>query len=303
MAFFRDDGAALHYLLRGSGEPLLLIHGLGGSGADWAFQVAALERRFRVIVVDLPGCGHSPPPRAGYDIQEFAATVWALLDHLGVARVDIVGFSLGGAVALEMAAARPSGVPRLCLINSLATYRPDSWRKWLETHVTATLVRLVGMRRAAWVLAARLFPEPWQRSIRRHAAATIGAVPASNYLGAGFALARWALGERLHALRSRVLLIAAEHDFTPLAEKRALAAALKADLVVVTGSRHGTPFDSVEVTNACLLALLTDQALPPRARWVRDTPASAQALSLAGSIAEEHAMARAMKAVDRLAPV
>lgn len=216
---FRDKKTSLHYLVRGHGEPLLLIHGLGGSGADWAFQVAALEKRFRVIVPDLPGSGHSPPPRGAYTIQGFATTLWSLLDHLGVERTNTIGFSLGGA---------------------------------------------------------------------------------------GFALARWALGDRLHQLTSRVLLIAAEHDFTPLAEKRALAAALKADLVVVRGSRHGTPFDSVEVTNASLLALLTDQPLPPRARWVRDTPASAQALSLAGSIAEEHATARllkSIKAVDRLAPV
>ena len=303
MAYFRDKKSSLHYLVRGHGEPLLLIHGLGGSGADWAFQVAALEKRFRVIVPDLPGSGHSPPPRGGYTIQGFAATLWSLLDHLGVERTNIIGFSLGGAVALEMAARRPSRVPRLGLINSLATYRPDHWRKWLETHVSAALVRLLGMRRAAWLLAARLFPEPWQRAIRRHAAAAVGAVPAHSYLGAGFALARWAIGDRLHQLTSRVLLIAAEHDFTPLAEKRALAATLKADLVVVRGSRHGTPFDSVEVTNASLLALLTDQPLPPRARWVRDTPASAQALSLAGSIAEEHAMARLLKSADRLAPV
>jgi hypothetical protein len=55
---------------------------------------------------------------------------------------------------------------------------------------------------------------------------------------------------------------------------------------------HGTPFDSIDATNASLLALLTDQPLPPRARWVRDTPASTHALILAGSIAEEHATAR-----------
>jgi pimeloyl-ACP methyl ester carboxylesterase len=133
MAFFRDKKSSLHYLVRGRGKPLLLIHGLGGSGADWAFQVAALEKRFRVIVPDLPGSGHSPPPRDGYTIQGFSATLWALLDHLGVETTDIVGFSLGGAVALEMAALRPSRVPRLGLINSLATYRPHDWRKWLET--------------------------------------------------------------------------------------------------------------------------------------------------------------------------
>jgi 3-oxoadipate enol-lactonase len=290
MAFFCNEKYSLHYLMRGQGEALVLIHGLGCSGADWAFQVAELEKRFRVIIPDLPGSGHSPPPRDEYNIGGFATALWALLDHLGVPRTNIIGFSLGGAVALEMAAQRPANVPRLALINSLATYRPDHWRKWLETNLSATVVRLLGMRRAAWLLAARLFPEPWQQAMRRHTIAAVGAVPASSYLGMGLALARWAIIDRLDRLKSRILLIAAEHDFTPLAEKRELAARLNAEIVVVRGSRHGTPFDSIEVTNASLLALLTDQPLPPQARWVRDTPLRAQALSLTGSIAEEHAM-------------
>lgn len=290
MAFFHQDGLTLHYLVRGRGEPLLLIHGLGCSGADWAFQVAALEKRFMVIVPDLPGSGHSPPPRGGYTIGGFAAGLWSLLDHLEISAANIIGFSLGGAVALEMAAQRPAKVPRLGLINSLATYRPDDWRKWFETHVSAALVKVLGMRRAAWLLAARLFPEPWQRAMRQHTVAAVSAVPASSYLGMGLALARWAILDRLDRLTGRILFIAAEHDFTPLAEKRALAARLNADIVVVRGSRHGTPFDSVEATNASLLALLTDQPLPPKAGWVRDTPTRAQALSLVGSIAEEHAM-------------
>ena len=289
MPFFcNNKNSSIHYLIRGQGEPLLLIHGLGGSGADWAFQVAALEKRFLVIVPDLPGSGRSPPPRGGYTIEGFAAALWSLLDHLGISQTNIIGFSMGGAVALEMAARRPSHVPRLGLINSLATYRPDDWHKWLEVHVSEMLVRLLGMRRAAWLLALRLFPEPWQRALRKHAAAAVGAVPASSYLGMGLALARWAIIDRLGRLKSRILLIAAENDFTPLAEKRELAARLKADIVVVRGSRHGTPFDSVEATNASLLALLTDQPLPPQTRWVRDTPARALALSLGGGIAEDN---------------
>src|SRR5580704_8219955 len=290
MPFFRDDGLSIHYLERGRGEPLLLIHGLGSSGADWAFQVAALEHRFRVIVPDLPGSGHSLPPRSEYTIAGFASALWKLMDHLEIARPNIVGFSLGGAVALEMATLRPACVPKLGLINSLATYKPRDLRKWLETYVAATLVRLVGMPRAACLMAARLFPEPWQRAMREHAAGSMGAVPANSYLGTGLALARWAVLDRLDRLKSRVLLIAAENDFTPLAEKRDLAQRLNAELVVVRGSRHGTPFDSIEVTNASLLALLTDQPLPPPARWVRDEPTRVQDLSLRGSIAEEHAL-------------
>jgi 3-oxoadipate enol-lactonase len=290
MPFFRDNESCIHYLQRGRGEPLLLIHGLGCSGADWAFQVAALEPHFRIIVPDLPGSGHSPPPRDEYTIGGFAGALWKLMDHLRIDQPNIVGFSLGGAVALEMATLRPGCVPRMALINSLATYRPRDVRKWLETYLSATLVRLLGMPRAAGFFASRLFPEPWQRAMREHAVRVMGSVPADSYLATGLALARWAILDRLHRLKSRVLLIAAENDFTPLAEKRELAARLHAELVVVRGSRHGTPFDSVEVTNASLLALLTDQPLPPPTRWVRDTPNRTQALSLANSIAEEHAL-------------
>jgi 3-oxoadipate enol-lactonase len=290
MPFFHDGESSIHYLERGRGEPLLLIHGLGSSGADWAFQVAALEHRFRIIVPDLPGSGHSAPPPSEYTIAGFACALWKLMDHLSIAKPNIVGFSLGGAVALEMATLRPPCVPRLGLINSLATYQPRDLRKWLETYVAATIVRLLGMPRAAYWIAARLFPEPWQRAMREHTASAMGSVPANTYLGTGLALARWAILDRLDRLKSRTLLIPAENDFTPLAEKRDLAAKLKAELVVVRGSRHGTPFDSVEVTNASLLALLTDQPLPPATRWVRDTPTHAQALSLSGSIAEEHAI-------------
>jgi 3-oxoadipate enol-lactonase len=290
MAFFRDDDLCIHYLQRGRGDPLLLIHGLGCSGADWAFQVAALEHRFRIIIPDLPGSGHSSPPRSEYTIAGFAGALWRLMDHLKIDRPNIVGFSLGGAVALEMATLRPTCVPRLGLINSLATYQPRDVRKWLETYVSATVVRLLGMPRAACLMAARLFPEPWQRAMREHAVRVMGSVPASSYLSTGLALARWAILDRLDRLESRILLIAAENDFTPLAEKRDLAKRIKAELVVVRGSRHGTPFDSVETTNASLLALLTDQPLPPPTRWERDSPRRAQALSLAGSIAEEHAL-------------
>ncbi len=290
MPFFRNDDLSIHYLERGRGEPLLLIHGLGSTGADWAFQVAALEHRFRIITPDLPGSGHSQPPRTGYTIAGFASALWKLMDHLEVKKPNIVGFSLGGAVALEMATMRPAHVPRLGLINSLATYQPRDIRKRLEIYISASIVRLFGMPRAAYLMSARLFPEPWQRALREHAAHVLGTVPTNSYLATGLALARWAIFDRLHLLKCRTLLIAAENDFTPLAEKQELAARLDAELVVVKGSRHGTPFDSVEITNASLLALLIDQPLPSSAGWVRDTPTRAQALSLAGSIAEEHAV-------------
>jgi 3-oxoadipate enol-lactonase len=286
---FRHHGVALHYLVRGSGEPVLLIHGVGSSGADWAFQVPPLEARFRVILPDLPGCGHSAPPPGGFSIPALAGSLWSLLDELGASTSNIVGFSLGGAVALEMALQRPSSVPRLILINSLASYRLDHWKKWLEARIPPGLVRVLGMRRVARLVAARVFPDPWQRPMRERAATVIGAAPASSYLGLLKALERWSATDRLAHLRSRTLIVAAEHDYTSLAEKQQLAARLGAAILVVLGSRHGTPFDSIEATNASLLAQLTDQPLPPAERCVRDTAAQAPASPPPGSVAEEHA--------------
>ena len=277
MRVFDRTHSSVYYRSHGKGEPVLLIHGLGGSGADWVLQIPALEKRFRLIVPDLPGCGLSPPARGSEcSIGGFAQMLWSLLDDLQVPQINVVGFSMGGAVALEMALQRPGLVPRLALINSLATYK-DQWRKWMCARWCGLLVRLLGMRRAARVFAAGLFPEPWQQTLRERAVAVVAAVPAASYLSMSRALEQWEATDRLDRLRSRTLIIAAERDHTPLAEKQALAAGLSASLVVVHGSRHGTPFDSSEATNSSLLALLTDQPLPPYDRLLCDTPSRAQA--------------------------
>jgi len=289
MPIFHQPGLTLHYLVRGAGEPVLLIHGLGSSGADWAFQVPPLEGRFRVIIPDLPGCGHSAPPPAGFSIEGLAEALWSMLDGLEMSRVNLVGFSLGGAVALEMALQRPGSVPRLVLINSLATYRLDHWKKWLEARIPPAIVWLLGMRRTARLVAARVFPEPWQRAMRERTVSVIGSAPAASYLGLARALERWSAVERLDRLRSRTLIIAAEHDYTPLAEKRALAARIGAEFVVARGSRHGTPFDAIELTNSSLEGFLTDQPLPPSHRWERDPPERVPLGPPPGSVADEHA--------------
>jgi 3-oxoadipate enol-lactonase len=267
--------AAVHYRAHGEGEPVLLLHGLGGCGLDWSLQVPALEQRFRVIVPDLPGCGSSPPLQEAYSIAGLASTLWSWLGQLDVSRINIVGFSMGGAIALEMALQHPTWVPRLALINSLATYQ-DQWRKWMCARWCSALVRVVGMRRAARIFAAGLFPEPWQQTFRDRAAAVVAAVPADTYLSMSRALESWDATDRLEQVRSRTLVIAAEHDYTPLEEKRALAARLGASMVVVHGSHHGTPFDASEATNSSLLALLGNRPLPTYERLVCDAPTRSQ---------------------------
>ena len=289
MPIFREVTRPLYYLDRGAGEPLLLIHGLGSSAADWAFQIPALEPHCRVLAPDLPGCGHSAAPEGAYEISGMAQALWALLEGLGIPAASIVGFSLGGAVALEMALQRPEAVPRLAIINSLATYRIDTWRKWLEARIPAALVRVIGMRGMARLVAKRSFPHPWQAAMRQRVLEVIGDVPAGTYLGMAGALERWSAAERLVQLPGRSVVIASEFDFTPVADKRRLAEGIGAELVVVRGSRHGTPFDSIDVVNGCLVALMQGAPLPAVERWVRDEGLDDPLAEVAVRIAAEHA--------------
>jgi pimeloyl-ACP methyl ester carboxylesterase len=273
--FIDTDIARLHLRRLGQGAPVLLVHGLGSSGADWAFQAPALARRFQVLMPDLPGSGHSAAPCGGYTIAGFAAALWAGLDELGVAAPAIVGFSLGGAVALEMALQRPRAVTRLALLNSLPSYRVDHWRKALEVIAQVGLVRMLGLRRTARMVAARLFPHPAQAPMRARVVEVLAANDRRRYLATTRALVGWCALERIERLQAPTLMLAAEHDYTPLAEKQRFAARMNAELRVVRGARHGLPFDSIRATNASLLAWLSGDAVPEELS--ADDPAAAPA--------------------------
>lgn len=243
-------------------EPVLLVHGLGSTGADWAFQIEALAARYRVLVPDLPGAGRSAAPKR-HAIGVYAERILSLLDALKVPRTHLVGFSLGGAVALELALQAPERVLRLATINSLPSYRPDTWRKRLELHGTLGLVRSLGLRRAAGMVGRRLFPHPHQDAMRERVRAVLAAYPKDVYLAQARALAGWCALARIDALQALMLMLAAEHDYTTLAEKQRWARRMGAELALVRGSRHGTPFDAIAATNNALLAFLGGQPLPP----------------------------------------
>ncbi|MGQ0799799.1 MAG: alpha/beta fold hydrolase [Pseudomarimonas sp.] len=275
MPFLAVAGSRLFWRDLGQGQVLVLIHGLGSSGADWAFQVPPLVDGYRLILPDLPGSGQSDPPRSGFSIAAMADALWQLLDAIDAAKPHVVGFSLGGAVALEMALQRPTQIDRLVLINSLPSYRVDHWKKWLELYAQMGLVRTLGLPRAARMVAARLFPLPHQAPMRSRVATVVGANPVRPYLATARALADWCAAERVEALRVPTLMIAGEFDYTPLAEKRMWSQRLRASLAVVRGSRHGTPFDATAATNACLAAFLDKRSLPSDEALVADTAETA----------------------------
>jgi pimeloyl-ACP methyl ester carboxylesterase len=233
--------------------------------------VRALAPSYRVIVPDLRGSGRSGKPRGPYRIADFAADVWALLRRLGIERTHLVGFSLGGAVALEMALRRPERVDRLVMINALPHYS-DTWRKWFEANLTFAMVRLLGLERTAQMAGKRMFPHPHQAVMRERVMAALGSHQARPYLDTVRALIEWHAVDRLNRLRCKTLMIAAEHDYTPLDEKRDVAAQLGAEFALIRGSRHGTPFDAVRACNGCLQAFLAGKPLPPEPKLRLDSP-------------------------------
>lgn len=108
-------GIRLFVRERGEGTPLLLINGLGSNADMWGVVEERLGARGRTVVYDMPGSGRSPTPLLPLSIAALARVAGALLDELGHERADVLGFSLGGLVAQQLARDAPGRVRRLAL--------------------------------------------------------------------------------------------------------------------------------------------------------------------------------------------
>jgi pimeloyl-ACP methyl ester carboxylesterase len=146
---------SLAYARSGTGPALVLLHGIGSSRGTWDPVVSALGAHFTVIAVDLPGFGDSAPLPAHVEPTPaaLAAATAGLLDELGVTSPHLAGNSLGGWVALELAATRP--VASLTLLSPAGLWRGGTplynrvslrGSRWLARHAGALLFRLVGSR-------------------------------------------------------------------------------------------------------------------------------------------------------------
>ena len=111
----------VHVEQAGQGEPVVLLHGFGGSSWSWRHLMPALARRHRVIAPDLNGFGWTQRPRevAAYSYAGQAAMVLGVLRELGVERFHVIGHSYGGGLALWLAARHPERVRSLVLVSSV----------------------------------------------------------------------------------------------------------------------------------------------------------------------------------------
>lgn len=223
----RDDPAWLSHQRRGSGPPLVLIHGLGSQWQVWQPVLDEVARHRDVIAVDLPGFGASPmwpaqdtagpvPDSVPGSVHHLADRVAAFLDALGVRRPDVAGNSLGGGIALELG--------RRGLARSVTAFAPvGCWggagRRWcqllvglariLSNGLAPALPRLFATRTGRAVLFSGLYARPGRLHPADCLSAARALAGAPGFAAARGALDRWRLsGADLGALAGMPVTIA-----------------------------------------------------------------------------------------------
>jgi pimeloyl-ACP methyl ester carboxylesterase len=147
------DGAALFVEERGSGKPLVLLHGMAGTGADWKhlFDLDQLAQQFRVITPDARGHGRSTNPNGEFTFIRCAHDLLAVLDALDVAQAQAIGLSLGAKTLLHVATQAPTRITTMILVSAsprfpeatralfraaaLVERSPQEWSKMRTLHV------------------------------------------------------------------------------------------------------------------------------------------------------------------------
>ena len=172
MPFHRVNGIQIYYEEHGSGYPVLLIQGLGYPSGMWFMQIPTLSRRFRTIVMDNRGVGKSDKPDEEYTIARMASDAAGVLRLLGIPKAHVVGVSMGGYIAQELALNHPDLVDRLVLMaTSCGSPRYLELTKdlWDEVAKLAGLppeqILRQGMCFAVTARFWRDFPEAIERSV------------------------------------------------------------------------------------------------------------------------------------------
>lgn len=223
MARIDVGGHALHVEQQGSGSPLLLLHGFTGSTETLRGSTERLAVRHRVMAVDLPGHGRSDAPDdvAAYRMEACAQQLAAVLDRLGIERTHLLGYSMGGRVALGFVALQPTRVRSAILVGASAGLADPEVRaervRSDEALAQEILTRGLDPFVERW-MALPLFRSQWQRLGAEHREAARkqrlrnrpeGLARALRACGSG---AQPPLHEHLRGIAAPVLLCAGDED-------------------------------------------------------------------------------------------
>jgi 3-oxoadipate enol-lactonase len=256
------DGGHLRYSTAGSGEPVVLIHGFSLDRTLWDAQWPAVSARYRAVRYDLRGYGESSLPEGPYS---HVTDLVALLEALDARPAHVVGLSMGGRVALQLALEAPAAVRSLTLVDSVLDGYPmdDAWSQRWRALVAAGKAGDVPQAKRLW-LEHELFAP---LSAKPDVATALGAM-VERYSGwhwghrdPGAGGARPAL-ELLATVTAPTLVVVGEHDLPDFQRiARRLAADIpRATLEVVAGAGHVPNLEAADAFNAILLAHLDAHA-------------------------------------------
>ena len=252
----------IRYVREGDGErAIVLLHGFGADLSAWLFNTGTLAGPGRsVVVLDLPGHGGSTKDVGGGTLDELAATVREALDALGLDRIDLVGHSLGGAVAIAISAADPGRIVSLTLIAP-AGLGPEIDGEFLDRFVAAESRRdlrpVLERLFADPAVVTRQFTEEVLKTKRIDGVdAALRAIAAANFPGGRQALD---LADTLAGLPLPVLVIwGAQDGILPPAQ--AAAAPAGARVEVIEGAGHQPQMEAAGEVNRLLDELLESTA-------------------------------------------
>jgi pimeloyl-ACP methyl ester carboxylesterase len=264
MAYAIVNGIRFHYDVAGDGPPVLLINGLGSPAASWALQVKALAPEFRVITFDNRGVGETDlPPDPAYSTAQMADDAAALLRQLKVDRAHIVGASMGGTIAQELALRHPKLVRSLVL----ACTWTDADARFL--HTIESWVSLVGRvpieERFRYVLYPWLY-SPKFFETRQNIETAFQRALAYPHQSKPEGIERQARGivewngtrtKRLGDIKAPTLVLVGKDDIlTPPAFSKAVAKGIKKSRLVVLPGGHGFVLEEADLFNRTVLRFL-----------------------------------------------
>jgi pimeloyl-ACP methyl ester carboxylesterase len=254
------DGTSLHYEIRGSGSPLLLLTGIGLDTSAWGSFADALAHEFRVLLLDARGAGRSGSPPPPYTTARLAADAAALLDHLAVGPAHVLGLSLGGLVAQELALLAPRGVRSLVLAATAARLpgRPrralDAWRRLLLAATDGDAFR---REQIAWVLGSATLEDDGVVEGVASAFAAAPLPPAQGFAGQAAACIAHDARERLSQVRVPALVLAGRDDaLVPCSATESLAAMLPGARFEAHPGGHAFLLESGERVTASVIQFL-----------------------------------------------
>jgi 3-oxoadipate enol-lactonase len=254
------EGLDIYYEEFGQGRPLLLIHGLGSSSRDWELQIPEFEQHFRVIAMDLRGHGRSAKPPGPYSMRQFAGDAVQVLRAVGAVPAQVLGISLGGMVAFQLALDHPDLLDKLVIVNSVPELRPRNLADRLAFWQRLLIIRLSGMEKMGEVLAERFLPRPEQKALREIFVRRWSENDKAAYLASLKSAFGWSIQERLDEIKAPTLVIGAEEDYFPTALKRDYTGLMPdATLIVVPDSRHALPAEKPDEFNRLVLDFLTSR--------------------------------------------